>query len=694
MSSTIRRAILCSSAIFMPSEVFAQDAPPAAETPPPVATTAGDKQTYTPADFERFAPRNALDMVNQIPGFVIDQGDEERRGLGQATQNVLINGKRISGKSNDAITELTRINAKDVVRIEVADGATLDIPGLSGQVVNIVTAVKGMTGTFRWSPQFREKRTKPSWLNGEVSISGKTGKFDYSLSLSDTQRRNGNAGLETVTDGVNIIDLRDEILFVNQDSPKIAGSLKYQGDNGDIGNLNGSIQKFKGVVDEQSYRSFPGTVDRHRDYRETEREWNYEVGGDYEFGFAGGRLKLIGLRRFEHSPFVTRSVFDYGDGRPDTGDLFLRTVDEGETIARAEYRWKGGGADWQISAEGALNTLDNRSELSTLDAGGVFQPVPLPGGNAMVKEKRAELMFSYGRPLSKNLTLQSAIGGEYSNITQEGAGGLNRTFYRPKGFVSLAWKPSPRFDLSAKIEREVGQLNFYDFVASVNLAGGGGNAGNPDLRPFQSWNLSLEANRSLGAWGSVKAKAYGKWITDAPGQIPVGVDGEAPGNIDKARQYGVSISGTLNFDPLGWKGAKLNFNAARNWSSLADPLTGINRPFSESTRYEYGLNFRHDLAGSSWAWGVDYYEFKLEPGVRLDQISYILNAPGELGAFVENKDVFGLTVRGGVFNFLGINERFARTVYQNGRRTNPIAFTEDRSRYFGLIFSLQVSGSF
>src|SRR3954469_2465363 len=94
----------------------------AAPPPPPAAG-----RTYTPADFARFAPRNALDMLNNVPGFSIDAGDTERRGLGQATGNVLINGQRYSGKSTDVTSELQRISAANVVRIEVADAATLNI---------------------------------------------------------------------------------------------------------------------------------------------------------------------------------------------------------------------------------------------------------------------------------------------------------------------------------------------------------------------------------------------------------------------------------------------------------------------------------------------------------------------------------------------------------------------------------------
>ena len=115
---------------------FAQetgDAPPPEPTLP--AAVEGAK-TFLPADFTRFAPRNALDMLRNVPGFTIREATQER-GLGTATGNVLINGQRISGKSNDVLTELGRIPASNVTRIEIVDAATLNVPGLSGQIANV-----------------------------------------------------------------------------------------------------------------------------------------------------------------------------------------------------------------------------------------------------------------------------------------------------------------------------------------------------------------------------------------------------------------------------------------------------------------------------------------------------------------------------------------------------------------------------
>src|SRR3712207_7923574 len=75
----------------------------------------------------RRPPRSTLFPYTTLfrSGFVIRSANVER-GLGTASGNVLVNGRRISGKSNDVLTELGQIPASNVVRIDIVDAATLD----------------------------------------------------------------------------------------------------------------------------------------------------------------------------------------------------------------------------------------------------------------------------------------------------------------------------------------------------------------------------------------------------------------------------------------------------------------------------------------------------------------------------------------------------------------------------------------
>ena len=694
------RSVLLTSAFFAAAAPALSQAPDPAEpeggTPSLTATEAATPsggRSYTPADFARFAPRNAFDMLSQVPGFSIVTADNEVRGLGQATGNVLINGERWSGKSTDIVTELRRISSASVIRIDIVDAATLEVPGLSGQVANVVTASRGLSGNFAWRPQIRARRTEARLFNGEVSISGAFGGTDFSLSLANDSYRNGNAGPEIVfTPAGDVLDRRDEVLYVYGDRPRLSGSVRRNFADGSILNANAAVGLLINDVEEVSRRSGPGQPDRVRNVQEREREHNYEFGGDYEFGLGGGRLKLIGLRRFEHSPFTQTLVQTFADDRPVEGQRFTQVADETETIGRGEYRWNKGG-DWQASLEGALNRLDIENGLFNRNAAGEFVPIPFPNASATVQERRAEAALTYGRSLSPELSLQASVAGEYSQISQDGAGGVTRTFYRPKGFLNLAWRPEPGLDISARIERQVGQLNFFDFVASGNVSAGTTNAGNANLVPPQRWNGQIQATRNLGAWGTATGRLYGRLITDIVDIIPVGTNGQSPGNLEgTARVYGVQWTSTFNFDPIGWRGAKLDLNLQFQKTSLVDPLTGLRRPINENMTRQIDVNLRHDIPGSDWAYGAGYSDFRQSALYRLDQVWQFLATPGQLGAFVENKDVMGLTVRASVDNLINNNESFRRD-FLDGRRPSPILFTEYRDRFFGPIFTLSISGT-
>lgn len=683
--SLARRAAL---AAFM----LGAAAPSLAQVAPPPATVEGSR-TYTPADFARFAPSNAFDMLRQVPGFTIRAAVQER-GLGQATGNVLLNGQRISGKSNDAVTELTRIPAQNVIRIEILDGATLDIPGLSGQVANVVAKAATMSGQFSWRPEFRTAHTDPFFSRGDISISGTEGPVEYTLGVENGSFRSGAGGLTRIYNADNeFIELRDDVFNGNGEVPKFSGRFVYDGPGSSVGNLNLSYQRFIYEYREFGLRTGPGLVDRERIVEVDEESYNYEIGGDYEFALGGGRLKLIGLNRFDHVPFTQLVRTSFADGAEDVGSRFARTGDEKEQIARAEYRWKAGGADWQVSGEAAFNSLDNVSRLFLLTPGGIFDEIDLPGGSARVEEDRYELMGSYGRTLSPVLSVQLAAGGEYSNLRQIGANGLSRSFWRPKGTASVAWKPDPRTDVNVKLQRRVGQLNFYDFLATVNLSDDRENAGNPDLVPQQSWELDVETTRNFGVWGTSTMRLYGRLIDDIVDIIPIGEDGESPGNIDRATILGAEWKGTLNFDPMGWKGAKLDLRGQVQRTRLEDPLTGEQRPISGHLLHLVSAALRNDVAGTDWAWGgnIDYALYALS--YRLTEVGRQWEGPVWASLFVEHKDVLGLTVRASVGNLLGADSMWDRTVYV-GRRTGPVAFYERRDRTIGQIFSFSVRGKF
>ncbi len=677
------------------SGVMAQEA--VIDAPPTADASAGAAQRYTPADFARFAPRTALDMVEKVPGFLIVTGTNGgARGLGAATENVLINGERIANKSTDARSALQRIAATQVAYVDIVDGASLNVPGLTGQVANVVlvagTAQAGFTTTIRWQPDWRP-RLDDNWLNGEVSTTGKIGGANVTLSLKNEANRNGHWGPEQRFDGNGVRQFtRDEFASYSGDRPRLALALARTTADGDKWNFNlgGQLQKLVDAASSVSVGSTNGPV--RETFKSVEDEHNFDIGGDYEFGLGKGRLKLIGLYRFEHSPNVDTFIVDRAIGGR-SGERFTQTADEGESILRSEYGWRtAGGTDWQVALEGAYNTLDVDAELATLQPDGSFRPVIFGGETTKVEEKRGEASLTWGRALASNLTAQINLGAEYSELSSSGPDGLTRRFIRPKGKLALAWKVGPRTTINYQLQRRVDQLNFFDFASSVDVANGQGNGGNGLLVPPVVNRTELEFVQDMGAWGNASVAFAYAYAQDLVDQIPLSPTTEGRGNLPPAHLYRISSKATLLLDRLGWKGARINSDLTWRRNRVRDPLTNIWRDQSEGQEYLVDVSLRHDIPGSQLAWGASYFDEQFSPNIRLNAIENDFNDGAFVTAFVEHKNVAGFTVRLTYRNLAEQKNRFDRTVFVD-RRNGPIAFSESRRREFGRYFQLTVTGT-
>jgi hypothetical protein len=653
------------------------------------------RRSYSVEDFARFAPRSALDMARQVPGFSIRQGGGAR-GLGAADTNVLVNGRRISGKSNGPVDALARIPTDEVLRLELVDGASLDIGGLTGQVLNVVTRSSGgISGQFRYAPQFRSFGTPARLLDGSIAIAGGGAKDEWTLSLANSSGRQGDEGPELVFDGAGeLIDRREEARNENFDSFGLSGSWTRVAAGGNVLNLTGEVNGFIRRETEISERSGAiSPVDRTRVFESGEDEYNFELGADYQFALGPGRLKLIGYHRYEDSPTFSIQRTEFADGAPVEESVFTRDADEGETIARAEYAFGALGGDLLVAAEGVRNFLEIDSTLALREDNGSLVPVPLPGANARVEEDRADLGLTYSRALAQGLQFQASGGAEYSQLRQSGGLGLTRSFYRPKGFVALDWKAAPRLNLSGRVERSVGQLSFFDFIATVDLDQDRENASNARLVPPQSWVFELEANIGLGALGSLNLRPFYEDISDIVDQVPLPGGGQGPGNLPSAELYGVDGDLTLLSDPLGWQGTRFDVGFSLLGSSLVDPLLGTPRELSGNDIIDFSADIRHDFGGGVWALGGSANWEDNAPLVRLDEVALVTQSFGFVSAFLENKDVRGLTLRANVANLIDRKNRFARTVFAD-RAAGLVAFSEIRERRFGTIFTFEVEGSF
>ena len=145
---------------------------------------------------------------------------------------------------------------------------------------------------------------------------------------------------------------------------------------------------------------------------------------------------------------------------------------------------------------------------------------------------------------------------------------------------------------------------------------------------------------------------------------------------------------------MGFTGAKLDLTAGIDHTRVRDPLSGEKRAISGNRDRWIEANFRHDIPGSDWAWGVDAEHGHFARSFYLTEINRSWEGPVWLAAYVENKDVFGLTVRAGVNNLLNARHRFERTVFDGRRLRDPVLYHQSNDQLIGPIFFFLVKGSF
>jgi len=520
----------------------------------------GDTQVFDVRYFDVFVPRSALDMLARIPGYQLSLPDD-RRGLGQGGANVLLNGERLIGKGDSAAEQLERISASSVTRITIIDGGTSGVPGLSGPVANITTQTSEFSGRWDWRPAL-QRGSEPNYTRGSLNLSGSTGIMSYTVGFEHDPNQFAIRGQEVRTRfPSNEFNTAIEKNSGESSGPKFSAGIKLTPNDDVVANV------------ELEY---------------SDLDINGEISGDVEMPLWKGSAKLFSFYSFRddiRSSTLQRtsSIGERDSTRFESDNLTT------EFILRAEYDGpRSKDRSWQLAGEYARNMLSSESRFFDQTADNPFIAVPLDNPNTEVDEDRWEATLTHNWKLNEKWDFQSALGAEYSILSLSGSVNENtRRFFRPKGFGLLTYAPSKTLLITGKIERDVGQLNFFDFASSVNLENNFDQTGNPDLVPQQLWRYEMDTSWTLNSGHSMNLTLFAEDIEDVVDRVAIGDSGDAIGNIDSARRYGFDFVGTLKGEAFGWDGVQLDFELEAATSSVTDPIAQFDRRLNGVTKQRW-----------------------------------------------------------------------------------------------------------
>lgn len=579
-------------------------APPTAKGVQPAAapTRVTGRRTYDAAYFAPFSPATALQMVERVPGFSIEQTDPSVRGFGQAAGNVVINGQRPAAKSDPIETILQRIPASRVLRIEIGTGDEFGAEfAAKSQVVNVILAAGGgVAGNV--TAALRRSFTGDLFPEGSASALWKHGASTFNLSLQAFNRPRMEEGYDSVArlPGGDEIERRDKFNRYHDPNGSLSGSWSLDGGTNRTAHVNARIGRDRPTLRQDNRVTFPAAPARQDLLTQDRLIRQWEIGGDVTRPLASGAIKLTGLATRQADRYRDLSLVDVTNP---TG--FAQALDNraGETLARLSWsRGKWNGWNVELGGEAALNTLRSRVVLDQLDAGGGRTRIDLPIDNALVKEVRGEAFVNAGHALSPTMRVDLALTGEASRLTVTGDATAARTltFVKPKAVFD--WKPAPKWHAQLSLLRGVSQLQFEDFISSAELTNDRVNGGNANLLPQRTWELLTTIERTILGDGLARLELGYTRVAQVQDRVPTPDGFDAPGNLGSGDILIARTRIEAPLKSLGLPGARLTLFGSLVPTRVRDPYTGRYRPFSGNNLFYGSAEFRQDLG--KFAWGL------------------------------------------------------------------------------------------
>jgi hypothetical protein len=659
--------------------------PAMAQTAPVAAPAQQGVLVFEPVFFADARPDTALDMIARLPGFAFESGDSGTRGLAGTAGNVLIDGRRPSTKSDNLDQILRRISAAGVARVELIRGGApgIDMQGRS-EVANVVL-IRTVT-----TERVVETNTYV-YPDGHL---GPVLSARYSRREGDDQIEGSISGFSDRTDGTgdgfrrrydpagNLIQDADLVLWDRIRNLRATGAVQRR-IGGGLLRVNGLLRWFGNENSQDLLIRSGAGVDSFND--EEANDVNGELGVNWTLDLSPRTgLELTGLQRY--------STEDYTGVSQSSGDSSTFTADttSGESIGRAILRFRPNDRwSFETGGEIAYNFIDSATAYSE---NGI--PIPLPSSSVKVEELRGEVFGQATWRPDPTLTIEGGLRVEVSEISQSGDSDLTKSFVYPKPRIQATWTPRTGHQFRFRAEREVGQLDFGDFIASADIEVGQVEGGNPDLEPQKQTVIEAIYERRFWGEGVFDATYQYAEVEDVVDVIPLTGGFDGVGNIGDGTARYFQLRLTLPTDRLGIPNGRFQTRGSWSSTSVLDPVTGEERRFQGNQAFGCGVGFNQDLAGGRWSWGFDHgCNVDKGRGFRVREIRAFYAEP-EVSAFVQWKPERDLTVRVDLGNASDRTRGYDREIYTGPRDTAPLALREVRRTQMSPWLFIQIRKTF
>ncbi|MCB2090703.1 MAG: TonB-dependent receptor plug domain-containing protein [Alphaproteobacteria bacterium] len=678
---------------------------------------------YEESYFTQFKPITLHDMLRSVPGTaaLLAQADEELtgrrvRGFGSDGDQILIDGKRIAGKANSLGLQLKRIQASQVSHIELIRGtkAGLDVQS-EGLIINVVLKENASRSNTVWTAGGAYAEGGSVDPLAKVTHTGESGNLKYLFGADFAFEETRQNFADTIYNNVGAL-AQNNALTSNKDRKKLFlnSNLEYNAENGDIFRLNGQLEFDGDDTLETDHQNLVLANNTRLVVRDREHNpFHWEFGGDYQHRFEDlGLLKTLFV--INHGKHDWDTLFQgalNGAALATTSSNYSQRT-HGEKILRssltntfAEKHTIEVGGEVAINDVGTKNTSRN--------AAGVINPNTV--SDISVQEVRFQAFGSHNYTFAPNVSLQSSLNAEWSEITQKdninaANPDFSRNFFYLKPRMNLRYDVDEQNQIRVTVERKISQLDFGDFGNSFDVEDNEVDAGNPLLRPEDTWEFSIAyENRFADDQGSISVKGFYNKIRDHIAKIgkpdPIANPTNdyqmavlsLPGNIGNAKEYGVEFNGSWRLKAIELPNAIISGKYILRESDVLDPFTLLNRPIEYKQKHEWLVTFQHDIVemGTSYGFNITNKAPMNGIGYRTDVIEHWEKTVNPKASLYIEQKVFGdMKLRFDLKNILKAKNGYHLTKYVGNISNGVVDYNEIRKASMQRVYQLTLQGTF
>jgi hypothetical protein len=561
--------------------------------------------TFTAEFWKQRQAQTAFDIIGTITGFTLVE-NQAKRGLSNATANVLINGVAPLSKNASLQTQLQQISADNVQHIDLYQANhPFAVASQFSQLVNIVTKKNTQKITFFGKGALQSGNTMMDEIS--LRIAAPWSGWDHQLNINTQNPRYfSTADMVDSTPSTKSVSEADEAYTEQENNVHVSLSSHLDQQKNRV-QLTVNVQKNN--VEEETIHNF-SALEQER-FSTNNNQAQLEFGANWQYkGFKKWQINGSGFAK--KTKDKVRSISSLFDAETAPASQNTSHFEQAKTLTEYAAKIAISQPNHRLMPEYGI-AISRNALIANTRPSSAYDPINI---SSTVLETRYEPFIQVRTSLNPRWQLVTRINTEYAKLSTQGEQPFEVAKFHIKPFARLNFDAKNNLSFSVTAQQQVKQLEFDPFISSEESNYDRQLTGNLQLKPMQFDELSLQLNYAASRHSHLNISAFYQWQHNIHEYMLLPNGGTGIGNAGNAEYYGVNTHITYQIDSV-LTGSRIELSHTYQHAIFNDLITG-ERPITDLTPHQFEIDFVHETHLLSW--GMNYQTRTLYTEFYYDEI--------------------------------------------------------------------------